>query len=49
MPRSKRVRSAIRQKIKGRMQSLDIEKGLAIQAGINLIATFSLQTWFFKE
>ena len=46
---SERMMIAIRQKIEGRMQSLDIAREFAIQAGINPIAALSLPTWFFKE
>ena len=46
---SERMMIAIRQKIEGRMQSLDIAREFAIQAGINPIAALSLPTWFFKD
>jgi hypothetical protein len=46
---SERMMIAIRQKIEGRMQSLDIAREFAIQAGINPIAALSLPNWFFKD
>lgn len=46
---SERMMIAIRQKIEGRMQSLDIAREFANQAGINSILVISLPSWFFKE
>jgi hypothetical protein len=46
---SERMMIAIRQKIEGRMQSLDIAREFANQAGINPILAISLPSWFFKE
>jgi hypothetical protein len=46
---SERMMVAIRQKIEGRMQSLDITREFANQAGINPVLSMSLPTWYFKE
>ena len=44
-----RLMLALRQKIEGKMQSLDIAREFARQAGINVIEGFSLPNWYFKE
>jgi hypothetical protein len=44
-----RLMLAIRQKIEGKMHSLDIAQKFAKQAGINLIEAISLPGWYFKE
>jgi len=46
---SERMMVAIRQKIEGRMQSLDITRDFANQAGLNPVHSMSLPTWYFKE
>ena len=44
-----RLMLAMRQKIEGKMQSLDIAQEFARQAGINAIEALSLPSWYFKE
>ena len=44
-----RLMLALRQKIEGKMQSLEIAQEFAKQAGMNAIAALSLPSWYFKE
>ena len=44
-----RLMLAMRQKIEGKMQSLDIAQEFAKQAGINAIEALSLPSWYFKD
>ena len=46
---SERMMSAIRQKIEGQMQSLNITREFINQAGLNPVFSSSLPTWYFKE
>jgi len=44
-----RLMLAMRQKIEGKMQSLDIAQEFAKQAGINLLEAMNFPSWYFKE
>ena len=44
-----RLMLAMRQKIEGKMQSLDIAQEFAKQAGINVLEAMSFPSWYFKE
>ena len=44
-----RLMLALRQKIEGKMQSLDIAQEFVKQAGINVLEVMSLPSWYFKE
>ena len=44
-----RLMLALRQKIEGKMQSLDIAYEFAKQAGMNALESISLPGWYFKE
>jgi len=46
---SERMMSAIRLKIEGQMQSLNITREFINQAGLNPVFSSSLPTWYFKE
>jgi hypothetical protein len=46
---SERMMIAIRQKIEGQMQSLDISREFIKQAGLNPMLSMSLPIWYFKE
>ena len=46
---SERMMSAIRQKIEGQMQSLNITREFINQAGLDPLFSSSLPTWYFKE
>jgi hypothetical protein len=44
-----RLMLAMRQKIEGKMQSLDIAQEFAKQAGISVLEAMSFPSWYFKE
>lgn len=44
-----RLMLALRQKIEGKMLSLEIAQEFAKQAGMSVMAAMTLPTWFFKE
>jgi hypothetical protein len=44
-----RLMFAMRQKIEGKMQSLDIAQEFAKQAGINVLEAMNFPSWYFKE
>ena len=44
-----RLMLALRQKIEGKMQSLEIAQEFAKQAGMSAIAALTLPSWYFKE
>ena len=44
-----RLMLAMRQKIEGKMQSLDIAQEFAKQSGINLLEAMNFPSWYFKE
>lgn len=44
-----RLMLAMRQKIEGKMQSLNIAQEFAKQAGLNAIEALSLPSWYFKD
>jgi len=44
-----RLMLAMRQKIEGKMQSLDIAQEFAKQAGMNVLEAMSFPSWYFKE